>query len=102
MRKLRRPGSREDDPLDGVANFFDLGVIFALGFMVPLIARLSVTPSRSGTQSKDDSAKVQADQRVPLERYRPSTDHLAGDGQRLGVAYRLENGDVIYVPENRP
>jgi len=24
---------------------------------------------------------------------------MAGDGERLGTAYRLANGQVIYVPE---
>ena len=38
MRKIRRLGEQEDnDPLHGVANFFDLGVIFALGFLLALM-----------------------------------------------------------------
>ena len=102
MRKLRRIGSGEDDPLDGVANFFDLGVIFALGFMVPLLARqahkeLTQTPAPS-----TDTASAQAPatlDRVRVPRYRPSADRLSGDGQRLGVAYRLASGEVVYVPD---
>ena len=34
-----------------------------------------------------------------IERLRASEERGAGRGQRLGVAYRLESGEVIYVPE---
>ena len=31
--RSKAEGSDEEDPLAGVANFFDLGIVFALGFM---------------------------------------------------------------------
>jgi len=31
--------------------------------------------------------------------YRVSEKKAGGDGERLGVAYRLKTGEVIYVPE---
>ena len=37
-----------------------------------------------------------------IERYTPSQDQTNKDGARgkkVGVAYQLENGEVIYVPE---
>ena len=35
-----------------------------------------------------------------IEAYRVSSDAVAGgDGERLGVAYRLADGQIIYVPE---
>jgi hypothetical protein len=33
------------------------------------------------------------------ERLRPTTDTASGEGVRLGTAYRLANGDIVYVPE---
>jgi hypothetical protein len=93
MRKLRHVGSGEDDPLDGVANFFDLGVIFALGFMVPLMARLALPAAVEGARA------AAPDERVRVEHYRPTHDPIAGAGQRLGVAYQLANGEVVYVPD---
>jgi hypothetical protein len=104
MRKLRRVGSGEDDPLDGVANFFDLGVIFALGFMVPLMIRLAAPTSQqlANAQSPTASEQVQHQTTIPLQGYKPSTDRLGGEGERLGVAYRLKSGEVVYVPESSP
>lgn len=102
MRKLRRIGTGEDDPLDGVANFFDLGVIFALGFMVPLLAKQAQKELTRPPAPSAETASAQAPpapSRVRVPHYRPSADRLAGDGQRLGVAYRLASGEVVYVPD---
>lgn len=93
MRKLRRVGSGEDDPLMGVANFFDLGVILALAFMVPLIARMAA--SASSRADAPDTAR-----KVPLEHFQASDEPLGGEGERLGMAYRLKTGQVVYVPDS--
>jgi hypothetical protein len=34
-----------------------------------------------------------------LEAYKVSVVTAQGDGERLGTAYRLANGEIIYVPE---
>ena len=36
---------------------------------------------------------------VKVDRYRVSRDVASGEGERLGTAYRLPSGEVIYVPE---
>ena len=35
-----------------------------------------------------------------MEKLEASELRGAGKGTRLGIAYRLESGDVVYVPEN--
>jgi hypothetical protein len=38
-----------------------------------------------------------------IERYTPSDNQSSSDqsrGRRVGVAYQLENGEIIYVPED--
>ncbi len=39
---------------------------------------------------------------VKIERYRVTRQQLSGEGQRLGTAYRLQSGEVVYVPEPGP
>jgi hypothetical protein len=34
-----------------------------------------------------------------LERCRISHEKMTGEGQRLGVAYRLKTGELVYVPD---
>ncbi len=34
-----------------------------------------------------------------LDHYRMTTQTLGGQGEKLGTAYRLKTGEVVYVPE---
>ena len=38
---------------------------------------------------------------VKLDKYRPTDEKMSGKGERLGTAYRLANGEVVYVPESK-
>jgi len=87
-KRARRLGaSDDDDPLQGVANLFDLGIILALGFMLALLGHLD-----AASMAIHDSA-------VQLTHFRTSDQTVGGDGARLGMAYRLKTGEVVYVPE---
>lgn len=97
MRRLRLSSSISEDPLDGMANLFDLGVVFALGFGIAVLARAAQDTSTYAAQAH--SAPV-PDRTQPIERFRSTNDQLGGNGQRLGTAYRLANGEVVYVPDD--
>jgi len=104
MRKLRRLGGGDDDPLDGVANLFDLGIVFALGFMLALLTylglpRLSRGPPNQAGDAKSRTGETVRDDAQMLPRYRVSRETSEGEGVRLGTAYRLPGGEVIYVPD---
>lgn len=97
-----------EDPLSGVANLFDASIVFAVGLMVALIQAFSLTafldPSAAFTIVRRDTATGQLDviekraQAITVRRMTP--EQRAGDGVRLGVAYRLPDGSVVYVPES--
>lgn len=106
MRQIRRLAEQEsDDPLQGVANFFDIGIIFALGFLLSLMVYIGLPEimqredvtfvKNPGTPAMEIIQK----EGKKLERYRMTQEKLAGDGIRLGTAYRLKTGQVVYVPE---
>ena len=98
-RRARRGlalASTDEDPLTGLANLFDAGMVFALALLVSLISYNRLPDSASeGTPQLED---LQHQGRL-LERFRVSNEELQGEGQRLGTAYRLKNGEVVYVPE---
>jgi hypothetical protein len=104
-RQLRRLGMDDDDPLSGVANLFDLGVVFALGFMLALITYIGLpelVAKQDMTLVKNPGTanmEIIRKKGTKIERYRLSKDHLGGEGEKLGTAYRLKSGEVVYVPE---
>lgn len=95
----------DDDLLAGVANLFDIGVVFALGFMVALISALNLLdifdPDQriTITKEREDGLEiiVRENQQTTVRRMTQSLG--SGDGTRLGTAYRLQDGSVVYVPE---
>ncbi len=83
------------DPLDGLVNLFDLGMVLAVAF---LIAGLSLTLDlESGRPKPQDPAR-------PSGRVLPSQDSrpgATGRGQPVGQVYRLSDGRLIYVKRSR-
>lgn len=96
----------EEDPLAGVANLFDVSVVFIVGLMITLFSvyRLGdlVDAKTEVTMVKTNAAgerEIITKKGTKITAYKVSGKTAAGDGERLGTAYRLANGQIIYVPE---
>jgi hypothetical protein len=92
---LGRHGRIEDaagDPLDGLVNLFDIGIVLAVAF---LIAGLSLTLDQHTHRLQARTPITQHTQRLP----KPSSSAPAasGHGQAVGTVYRLSNGQLVYV-----
>ena len=110
-RKKRRKlhGTADDDnPLSMLTNLFDVAMVFAVALMVALVSRFNMTE----IFSKEDYTIVKNPGQENMEiitkkgetitKYQSSNnqDESSGSkGKRVGVAYELENGEIIYVPE---
>lgn len=109
-RRIRTAGSdrfdHDEDPLAGIANLFDVSVAFIVALLIALFALFSagslLDPSSNVTlvkQTEDGELEI-ITKRGPEVKVRKVTDKsLSGEGVRLGTAYRLSDGHVIYVPE---
>lgn len=104
--KLPEIDTPDEDPLSGVANLFDVSVVFIVGLMISLFSvyRMGdlVDPETEVTLVKTNAAGEQeiiTKKGTQIEARRITEATGAGDGQRLGVAYQLGNGQIIYVPE---
>ncbi len=84
----------DDDPLSGLANLFDAAIVFALALMVAL-AIAQQLPLESLAQT---AAVPQPETARPVP-MRPSERVAGGSGTRVGVAYRLHSGELVYVPD---
>ena len=101
------PEEPEEDPLSGIANLFDASVVFIVGLMISLFSvyRLDglIDPDAEVTMvvtNANGEQEIITRQGTEIEAYRVTAEEVAGgDGERLGIAYRLPDGQVIYVPE---
>ncbi len=97
--------TRDEDPLAGLANLFDIGIVFALGFMVSLISALNLLEMFNPetkvtvTTEREDGLEITVREGNKTTIRRLTKQVGSGDGVRLGTAYRLEDGTVVYVPD---
>ena len=98
----------ETNPMSVVGNLFDVAMVFAVALMVALVTRYNITEVFSKedyTMVKNpgkENMEIITKKGQKIERYTPSKNQSRTDGsrgKRVGVAYELENGEVIYVPE---
>jgi hypothetical protein len=97
----------EEDPLAGVANLFDVSIVFIVGLMITLFSVYNMGDLISGegevTMVKTDASGQQeiiVKKGQSIKAYKLSGATGKGDGERLGAAYRLANGQIIYVPDS--
>lgn len=106
-RRLLRRGAEDNDPMSVVSNLFDVAMVFAVALMVALVSRYNMTEMFSQedfTMVKnpgEDNMEIITKEGNKINRYTPSenNDASGNKGRRVGTAYELENGDIIYVPE---
>lgn len=95
-----------EDPMSMIGNLFDVSVVMITGLLLALftVYGLSdlVNPKSNVTvvTKRENGDMVVIDKRGKEVKARKVTSRqLTGEGTRLGVAYRLKDGKVIYVPE---
>jgi len=95
-----------EDPISGVANLFDASVAFIVSMMIALFMAYNmldlVNPKSEMTITKKNaSGEMEIITKTGKEiKVQKVTDKkLSGEGIRLGTAYQLKDGRVVYVPE---
>jgi hypothetical protein len=84
------------DPLDGLVNLFDIGIVLAVAF---LIAGLGLTLNQRTHRLQTRTPTRQKTQTVPTPS--SSAPPASGHGQAVGTVYRLGNGQLVYVRKQR-
>jgi hypothetical protein len=96
-----RARTREDragDPLDGLVNLFDLGIVLSVAFLLAALSSLELTSALF----KDERTAAPGEVVVqPNEKSRPIDlqpgAKVVGRGEPVGTVYRLEDGRQILV-----
>ena len=95
------------DPISVVSNLFDVAMVFAVALMVALVSRYNMTEVFSQedyTMVKNpgkENMEIITKEGQKINRYTPSEDQQKSGkkGKEVGIAYELDNGEIIYVPE---
>ena len=99
----------DSDPMSVVSNLFDVAMVFAVALMVALVTRYNMTEMFSQedfTMVKNpgkENMEIITKEGQKINRYTPSEDQDAKsgkEGRKVGIAYELDNGEIIYVPED--
>jgi hypothetical protein len=106
-RRSRFPREEESDPLSVVVNLFDVAMVFAVALMVAMVMHLNMTEvftRQDFTVVKNpgkENMEIITREGGRINRYTPSENQSSdrARGRRVGAAYQLENGEIIYVPE---
>ena len=93
----------EDDPILSVVNLVDLFVVI-IGILMILLVQNPLNPLRNENvvvieNPGEADMRMTIKQGEELTRYESSGEIGEGDGVKAGVAYRLPDGRMIYVPE---
>lgn len=95
-----------EDPITGVANLFDVSVVFIVAMIMALFMAYNmldfIDPKSELTLTKKNAngeMEIITKKGKEIKVEKVTDKSLSGQGHRLGTAYKLEDGRVIYVPE---
>ena len=97
--------SEEIDPMGSLVNLFDVAMVFAVALMVAFVIQSRMTEfltAEDATFVKNagkENMEIIVKKNNKITRYKSEKNSGSGKGRRVGIAYQLENGEVIYVPE---
>ncbi|WP_370249458.1 DUF2149 domain-containing protein [Nocardioides sp.] len=105
--RARRHADANGDPLDGLVNLFDLGIVLSVGFLLAALSSLDLASvltvdGEGGAPLPPDAVVVPQDAEVGEV---PATgEEVVGSGTEVGTVYRLDDGRIVYVipPEPGP
>ncbi|HXJ67045.1 MAG TPA: DUF2149 domain-containing protein [Actinomycetota bacterium] len=109
MKVGRRAHSRPDragDPLDGLVNLFDLAIVLSVAFLLAALASLKLT-SLLGDKDVTVVARDANGAETIIQKHgnevkvlHVTAEEATGSGVKLGTVYQLQDGRVVYVPDN--
>lgn len=93
-----------DDPILSVVNLIDVFLVVIAALLItvaqnPIMQMMHNDDLTVITDPGKDSMQILIKQGQKIERFRANGETGAGEGTKAGVAYRMQDGSVVYVPE---
>jgi len=100
--RARNREDRAGDPLDGLVNLFDLGIVLSVAFLLAALSSLDLTSALTGKAETDartrpaNAVVAPKDSKVKQVRLKPG-EKVVGRGKAIGTVYRLADGRIVIV-----
>ena len=106
-RLSRRYSARQEEPLHGVANLFDVALVFIVALLLSLMATYQILDFFSETseitivkKNEDGQMEIITKKGKEIKVEKVIDRKIGGEeGIKLGTAYQLKDGRMIYVPD---
>ena len=96
-----------DDPMNSIANLLDIFLVFIVAILIAFLSAFHLqdllSPDSNITimkQAPDGEMTIITKRSTKIEAVRITRSEAEGRGVRLGVAYRLEDGSMVYLPDD--
>ena len=104
LQLLHEPES--DDPILSVVNLIDLFLVIIAALLItvaqnPLLDPFSKRDVTVITDPGKPTMEMMIKKGEKIERYRTSGAIGEGEGAKAGTAYRMKDGSIVYVPEDK-
>ena len=101
-RRARTHADRGGDPLDGLVNLFDLGIVLAVAFLLAALSSLKLSDllteeNVTVVRSSQGSETVIVKKGNQVRSVELNGRRVVGEGRRIGSVYRLEDGRTVFV-----
>ena len=101
-RRARLREDRAGDPLDGLVNLFDLGIVLAVAFLLAALSSIDVKPQDLEQRRAGKDVVVRPSEEARQVPLKPG-ERVVGAGEEVGRVYRLDDGRTILVrPKETP
>ncbi|KAB2969127.1 DUF2149 domain-containing protein [Zoogloea sp.] len=102
LKLLHEPET--EDPILSVVNLIDIFLVIIAALLItiarnPLMNPFSKQDVTVITDAGKPTMEVVIKKGEKVERYKSSGAMGSGDGEKAGVAYRMKDGSIVYVPE---
>ncbi|MGA7397239.1 MAG: DUF2149 domain-containing protein [Solirubrobacterales bacterium] len=103
--KARTREDRAGDPLDGLVNLFDIGIVLSVAFLLAALSSLDLTSvitdsdkpiDESSQQVPADSVLIDPSEDVETIQVQPG-EEVVGRGEAVGTLYQLDDGRTVVV-----
>ncbi|MDD2664695.1 MAG: DUF2149 domain-containing protein [Dechloromonas sp.] len=95
-----------EDPILSVVNLIDIFLVIIAALLITVAQNPLLNPfnQRDVTVITDPgkpSMEVTIKKGEKIEHYKANGSIGSGDGEKAGVAYRMKDGSMVYVPEGQ-